>query len=130
MLQEVYITIWQKAGSYAVTGNSPMTWLITIARNRSIDMLRKRRKNMGPEVLERLVDPTPGPEQQLLQKAVKNQLDTCIDALQDDKAGAVRRVYLEGDSYQDLASRYNVPLNTMRTWLRRSLLKIKECLGQ
>ena len=45
-------------------------------------------------------------------------------------AAAVRGAYLDGDSYADLAARHNVPLNTMRTWLRRSLMRLKECLEQ
>jgi RNA polymerase sigma-70 factor (ECF subfamily) len=49
--------------------------------------------------------------------------------LDPDKAGAVRRAYLEGETYQELADHYDVPLNTVRTWLRRSLLKLRECLS-
>ena len=47
-----------------------------------------------------------------------------------ERAAAVKGAYLEGDSYADLALRHGVPLNTMRTWLRRSLLRLKECLEQ
>ena len=54
----------------------------------------------------------------------------CFATLEPDRAEAVRGAYLGGLSYLDLAARYDVPLNTMRTWLRRSLLKLKECLDQ
>jgi RNA polymerase sigma-70 factor, ECF subfamily len=50
--------------------------------------------------------------------------------LEPDRADAVRGAYLNGQSYQDLAARYDVPINTMRTWLRRSLLRLRECLDQ
>ncbi|TJW43601.1 MAG: RNA polymerase subunit sigma, partial [Mesorhizobium sp.] len=52
----------------------------------------------------------------------------CLDELEKDRAAAVRGAYLDGESYADLAARHDVPLNTMRTWLRRSLLKLRECL--
>ena len=52
----------------------------------------------------------------------------CFETLEPDRADAVRGAYLRGLSYQDLAERHGVPLNTMRTWLRRSLLKLRECL--
>jgi RNA polymerase sigma-70 factor (ECF subfamily) len=52
----------------------------------------------------------------------------CLDELDNDRAAAVRGAYLNGDSYLELAERFSVPLNTMRTWLRRSLMKLKECL--
>jgi RNA polymerase sigma-70 factor (ECF subfamily) len=51
-----------------------------------------------------------------------------MEELPQDRAEAVRGAYLEGDNYQTLAERHGVPLNTMRTWLRRSLQKLKECL--
>jgi len=50
--------------------------------------------------------------------------------LEADKSDAVRRAYLEGETYQELADRYAVPLNTIRTWLRRSLIKLKDCLSR
>jgi RNA polymerase sigma-70 factor (ECF subfamily) len=53
-----------------------------------------------------------------------------MKTLESDKAEAVRRAYVEGLSYQELADTYKVPLNTMRTWLRRSLMKLRECLEQ
>ena len=56
------------------------------------------------------------------------RIDDCLDQLEADKADCVRGAYLDGLTYEDLATRHNVPLNTMRTWLRRSLLKLRECL--
>jgi RNA polymerase sigma-70 factor (ECF subfamily) len=53
-----------------------------------------------------------------------------MQTLESDRRDAVKRAYVEGLSYQELADQYKVPLNTMRTWLRRSLLKLRECLGQ
>ena len=58
------------------------------------------------------------------------QIDGCLDELDTVHATAVRGAYLEGDTYQDLADRAGVPINTMRTWLRRSLAKLKDCLSR
>ena len=52
-----------------------------------------------------------------------------LGQLEADKADAVRGAYLDGFSYEELATRHEVPLNTMRTWLRRSLMKLRECLS-
>lgn len=133
VLQEVYIKIWQKADRFAAGGFSPMTWLITIARNAAIDALRRRKSAAEPmpEGYEDMVaDQGPGPEAQVVQSGERVRLDACFATLEDDRAEAVRASYLDGDSYAELADRYNVPLNTMRTWLRRSLLKLRECLSQ
>jgi len=130
-LQDVYIRIWNKADRYSVTGHSPMTWLITVARNLSIDRLRARRTNdVDLEATGELVEKSPGPEATSIAASDQRRISQCFDELPSDRADAVRAAYLDGASYQDLATRFDVPLNTMRTWLRRSLLSLKECLSR
>lgn len=130
-LQDVYIRVWDKASRYAVTGHSPMTWLITIARNLSIDRLRKRRsKEVDLDAAGELVDKQPGPEATLIAASESRRINNCFKELPADRADAVRAAYLDGATYQMLAERFDVPLNTMRTWLRRSLISLKECLSR
>ena len=129
-VQEVFVKIWLRADRFSVTGQSPMSWLIAVARHHAIDRLRARREaaaNIDDAGLE-VRDPTPGPEAQAMAAGERRQLDGCLGELEADRADAVRSAYLEGDSYADLAARHGVPLNTMRTWLRRSLMRLKECL--
>jgi RNA polymerase sigma-70 factor (ECF subfamily) len=64
-----------------------------------------------------------------LNSAERSRIDICLGELEADRAEAVRGAYLDGYSYEELAARYKIPLNTMRTWLRRSLLKLRECLS-
>ena len=129
-LQEIYVKIWQKADTYAANGMSPMTWLITVARNHAIDRLRKRRvtRGQGIEEAEELPSAEPGPEALAVAASERRQLQGCLEELPDDRSAAVQRAYMLGETYAELASRYDVPLNTMKTWLRRSLQKLKECL--
>lgn len=129
VLQDVYVRVWQKADSYAVTGHSPMTWLITVARNLSIDQLRRRKVRTADldEVAE-IADARPGPEAAAVAQSERARIATCLGELPSDRADAVRRAYLLGETYADLAARFDVPLNTMRTWLRRSLMSLRECL--
>ncbi|MTD99978.1 sigma-70 family RNA polymerase sigma factor [Paracoccus sp. YIM 132242] len=129
-VQDVFVKIWLKADRFSVTGQSPMSWLIAIARNQAIDRLRKRRdaaSAIGDAALE-VRDPAPGPEARSIATGERHRLDGCISELEDDRAAAVKGAYLDGYSYADLAARHRVPLNTMRTWLRRSLLRLRECL--
>lgn len=129
VLHDVYVRVWQKADSYAVTGHSPMTWLITVARNMSIDRLRKRRPETGHDDAMTLVaDSGPGPEAAAIASSERARIEACMGELQSDRADAVRAAYLDGETYQDLADRFDVPLNTIRTWLRRSLMKLRDCL--
>ncbi|MGR3453643.1 sigma-70 family RNA polymerase sigma factor [Pseudooceanicola sp.] len=129
-LQEIYVKVWRNAGRYRAGTYSPMTWLITIARNHAIDRLRAKRPRGGGgmDEAELVPDSGPGPEALAIADAERGRLVTCLSELPEDRAQAVRLAYLHGETYADLAARFGVPLNTMRTWLRRSLLKLKECL--
>lgn len=130
-LQDIYVKVWRSADKYRVNGLSPMTWLITIARNTAIDRLRTRRASGGADMDEaaEVADAAPGPEAQAVASSERARIAACLATLDADKADAVRRAYLFGDSYQELAAYYDVPLNTIRTWLRRSLLKLRTCLS-
>ena len=129
-LQEVYVKIWQRADRYVAGGYSPISWLVAVARNHSLDILRTR-KPVTDDVDAALdvADAGPDPEQVAVDRGERARIDGCLDELEQPKADAVRGAYLDGFSYEDLAARHSVPLNTMRTWLRRSLLKLRECLS-
>lgn len=128
-LQEIYIKIWHKADRFTANDLSPITWLVAVARNHCIDRLRAKKKGNRPlDEAAEIADTTPGPEAQAAAHGERRRIDGCLDQLEAQRALAVRGAYLDGDSYAELAERFSVPLNTMRTWLRRSLLKLKDCL--
>ena len=127
-LQDIYVKIWNRADRFAGGGTSPMGWLVAIARNHAIDRLRARRS--GHSDIDKhadIADPGRSPESEAIASSERSRLDGCIEQLEEAKANSVR-AYLDGYSYQELAERHSVPLNTMRTWLRRSLIKLRECL--
>jgi RNA polymerase sigma-70 factor (ECF subfamily) len=129
-LQEVYVKIWQRADRYAAGGYSPISWLVAVARNHALDTLRARRPAADDiDVAIEIADSGPDPEQATIGAGERTRIDRCLAELEGDKADAVRGAYLDGFSYDELAARHNVPLNTMRTWLRRSLIKLRECLS-
>ncbi|MGO4830886.1 sigma-70 family RNA polymerase sigma factor [Rhizobiaceae sp. 2RAB30] len=128
-LQEVYVKIWTKADRFAVSDLSPISWLAAVARNHAIDRIRARRQPAtGIDAALDVADPAPGPEAKAVAGDENRRIDDCLDELEQDRAAAVRGAYLKGESYAELAERHGVPLNTMRTWLRRSLMKLRECL--
>jgi RNA polymerase sigma-70 factor, ECF subfamily len=128
-LQEVYVKIWQRADRFTLGAYSPISWLVAIARNHALDKLRARRPTSDDlDVALDVADAGPDPEQAAIDRSERGRIDNCLGQLEADKADAVRGAYLDGFSYEELAARHNVPLNTMRTWLRRSLLRLRECL--
>jgi RNA polymerase sigma-70 factor (ECF subfamily) len=131
ILQESFVKIWHRADRYRVTGHSPMTWLITLTRNTAIDRLRTTRPDTGGlEEAGALAAPDPDGEAAAIAASEARAIHACLEELEDDRAASVRAVYLEGRTYAEMAERYSVPLNTMKTWLRRSLMSLKECLSR
>lgn len=127
-LQTTFVRIWENAHRYLDGGYGPMGWMIAIARNHAIDIARSRKPMVGDDILDDLPTAAPGPEAQVMAAETRRQLADCLRELNKTRADAVCAAYIEGYSYQELAERHAVPLNTMRTWLRRSLVSIRECL--
>ena len=129
-LQEVFTRVWLRAGRYDADRGRGMTWLIAIARNHAIDRIRQRQDSVSDDdAMEAISDPAPRAETRIIAQGEARRINDCFDTLEPDRAAALRGAYLTGLSYDDLASKFDVPLNTMRTWLRRSLLKLRECMG-
>lgn len=130
-MQDAFVKIWRNADRFQVTAHSPMTWLITIARNTAIDQLRARKPTSDVTAIEEtLAGAGPNPEQSAIAASDAKRLSACLDELPDDRRSAIVGAYLDGQSYADLASRFAVPLNTMRTWLRRGLIGLRECMSR
>ncbi len=128
-LQDVFVKVWQKAGSYTGDGANASAWLAAVARYHCIDRLRARKpRGDRLDAAAELPDLGLDPESHAVLRSEGARIDSCLEALDPDRAKAVRQAYVDGMSYQELAESFAVPLNTMRTWLRRSLLKLRECM--
>lgn len=133
VLQDVYVTVWRKAASFDPGRGSPITWLVSIARNRAIDRLRAGtvRAHMEPiEAADAVSDPSL-PALDRVQMAQQHQrLTRCLEELEPRHSAAIRSAFLEGATYEELAARMGVPLGTMKSWIRRGLLKLRTCLEE
>jgi RNA polymerase sigma factor (sigma-70 family) len=131
VLQEIYLTVWRKAGAYQTARASPVTWLVAIARNRAIDRLRARgpaSRSAPIEAAAEIADPA-APASALIETADEaRRLDACLGELEGRQATAIRTAFWDGATYEELARRMDVPLGTMKSLIRRGLLKLRECL--
>jgi RNA polymerase sigma-70 factor (ECF subfamily) len=131
VIQECYVKIWSNAGQFNPTLASPITWMVSIARNRAIDLMRKRAEvslEEEPAALEVAAD-NPDP---LARREMNDELKRllgCVGKLEPERQRLVLLAYYNGWSREQLAEKFNTPVNTVKTWLRRSILEIRECLG-
>lgn len=131
VLQEIYLTVWQKAAAFDETRASPITWLVAMARNRAIDRLRATagaRRNEPIEAAEAVADPMPLADAVVATAQENERLQSCLDTLEAHQSAAIRAAFLRGLTYEQLAERTGVPLGTMKSWIRRGLAKLRACL--
>jgi RNA polymerase sigma-70 factor (ECF subfamily) len=131
-LQDIYLNVWRKAGSFDAERASPITWLATLARNRSIDRLRSAgsRRTEPVELAAQIADSSPDAVANLEQAETSRRLGTCLDELEAQRSEAIRTAFFGGATYAELAERSDVPVGTMKSWIRRGLLQLKECLDR
>lgn len=128
-VQDAYVKIWRNSGGFRHGQYSPMSWLIAIARNQAIDRIRARQvSHAAMDEAQEVPDTSPNPEAAAISAGEMGRIGECLGELSADRSAAVYAAYVEGFSYAELAKRFGVPLNTMRTWLHRSLKSLRNCL--
>jgi RNA polymerase sigma-70 factor (ECF subfamily) len=135
-LQDCYLKIWQKSESYEPQKGAPMTWLMTIARYRALDLLRMKRPEVleadgdehSPDHLGQAPDPGQDPHARAVESEGLGMLERCMQGLQEEQRASVLLAYYEGYTHLELAKRLKAPLGTVKSWVRRGLQHLRECL--
>ncbi|NNM77369.1 sigma-70 family RNA polymerase sigma factor [Sphingomonas sp. ID1715] len=129
-LQEAYVNVWRRAERFDASRASPITWLAAIARNTAIDRLRARGTRTTAPIDEAadIADPAPSADALLEDAGEAERLHGCLAELADRDAALVRTAFLEGASYPELAARADEPLGTIKSRIRRALIKLRDCL--
>jgi RNA polymerase sigma-70 factor, ECF subfamily len=131
VIQETYVKVWNSAGQFNPAVSSPITWMAAIARNRAIDIVRKRGESSieeEPEAMDVAAE-TPDPLARREMSEELKRLLECVGRLEPDRQKLVLLAYYNGWSREQLATKFGTPVNTVKTWLRRSMMEIRECLG-
>lgn len=128
VLQETFVSAWRNAPEYTASRGRVFAWLTTIARNRALDELRKtKRAALDPGAS---LDDLPDEEgEETYGDAEVRALSACLDALPDGQRRSVQLAYLDGLSHDEIAQALRAPLGTVKSWVRRGLAALKQCLG-
>ena len=137
VLQEAFLTIWRSAGDYRASLSPPMAWLGLIVRSRGLDLLRRRNADRGhltQELDETLADtlaadaPSPMDTAQASQQAWA--LHQCLARLDNKQREVVSLAYIRDLSHSELSQQLKLPLGTVKTWIRRGLDQMRQCMAQ
>ena len=139
VLQVAYFRIWTHAERFASAKGSPITWMAAIARNAAIDRRRSRpfRENAATAStegdgagIESIKDERPSPEAAAIRADDARRMERCMAELDERHGFAIRRAFLGGATYREIAGELGVPENTIKTWVRRSLVRLRACMNR
>lgn len=131
VMQDAYLKIWDAAPNYSPQLGSPVGWMVAITRNRAIDVLRKRvevRLDNENEQLEQ-ADDAPDPYQLAEQSNELKALLGCMENLSPQQRQCLLMAYYYGYTHDEIAAQMKKPVGTIKSWIRRSLARVQECLG-
>lgn len=129
-LQEAYLQVWRRAAAFDASRGTAMTWLITLTRNRAVDRLRSGGKIAASpiELASEIADDAPGASDILEMSENEQRLAHCMGTLENGEHHLIRTAFFEGSTYAELAARTSTPLGTIKSRIRRALLKLRDCL--
>jgi RNA polymerase sigma-70 factor (ECF subfamily) len=87
-----------------------------------------RRSTPIDEAVTVIADEGPSPAESLETRDDVRRLNDCLGQLEDRTGGAIRTAFMDGMTYDALAVRENVPLGTMKSWIRRGMMRLRMCL--
>ena len=137
VLQEAYVSVWHHAGDYAAERSQPQTWLASIVRNRCLDRLRRREldtvsltRDDDDETDMDVPADTASPVDLLIAGAEAASVRDCVQSLEGGQKQAIALAFFQGLSHAELAQALREPLGTVKSWVRRGLARLKQCLEQ
>ncbi|MBN2741606.1 MAG: sigma-70 family RNA polymerase sigma factor [Rhodobacteraceae bacterium] len=129
-LQESLVLIWRNAHQFDESRGNAKGWIFTILRNRCLSMLRREDREIpvAPEMIEDT------PDHLVLDTAFhrlaeRSDLRRCLETLDAGTRQAILSSYVLGHSHGEIAGRMQAPLGSVKSWVRRGLLKLRECLS-
>ena len=132
-LQEAFTRIWRSAHRYDPAKGTGMSWIATIARNTALSKLMRRPKDefAGNEAeMLQLPSRTPTPIEAAMRSSDARQLSTCMAELDDEQRQSIFLIYYEGLTQREVADHLDRPIGTVKSWVRRGLVRLRGCLDR
>lgn len=132
VLQDAFIQLWQHAASFDAGLGSARGWIYTLVRHRALKELRDagRVQAMDPQQLTELADAQQGDSVEDGLRALDGaSLERCLQRLDAARRACVVHAFVDGLTHEQIARQLDTPLGTVKSWIRRSLASLKECLA-
>ena len=130
-VHDTFLQVWNKAGTFDPARGNARSWLYAVLRNRALNILRGENRTELVDDFEPmgLISEEENAETVMLRLSDAGSLKRCLEALEPARRQAVTLAYIHGLTHGELAGRLGVPLGTIKSWIRRSLIALRECLA-
>ena len=135
VLQDAFVSVWHHAGIYNASTSQPMTWLISIVRNKALDVVRSAPVRRETALLQNevgdyrdIADERPNPLELLMQATQSLAIQDCMESLDAAQRQSLALAYYHGLSHSEVAEQIHAPLGTVKSWVRRGLERLKHCM--
>lgn len=132
VLQDLFVKVWYRASEYQAERGGVLTWLYSVQRNLALDKLRAQRPTqaLGEDLSNTLASEGPDPSALAMSSDMAARVHRCLETLTDVQRRSVTLAFFEGLTHTELTQRLQVPLGTVKSWIRRGLLGLQKCLEQ
>lgn len=129
-VHDAFLQVWRNAGRFTTARGSPEAWLLSLVRYRALDIVRRRGRELAQDEFDPAepVDEAPDPLQQLASSRDAAALHDCLRQLEADRRKLVLLAFVDGLSHSEVAERAGMPIGTVKSWIRRSLQSLRQCL--
>ena len=126
-LQDAFLKVWQRAHTYDRNLGSARGWIYTVVRHSALDVVRKSGREIAQEDPHALLDEPGHREDERQSNAI--DIDRCLEGLEDSRRESILLAFLDGYSHEQVAAALATPLGTVKSWIRRGLLTLRDCLS-
>jgi RNA polymerase sigma-70 factor (ECF subfamily) len=127
-VHDAFLQVWRNAAQFDSTRGTPESWIMSLVRYRALDIARNRSREVVGHDLPEQADLDPNPLEHLEQRRDAQALAHCLEGLEEDRRRLVLLAFVDGLSHGELARRVGMPLGTVKSWIRRSLMMLRTCL--
>jgi RNA polymerase sigma-70 factor (ECF subfamily) len=130
VLHDVFLHVWQEAHRFDPARGSARAWLTTLVRFRALEALRRGSRERTGDVLPELPDDQPDAHARLIATSEGRALHACLSQLEHAPRQAITLAFVEGRTHGEVADALRMPLGTVKSMIRRGLMRLKRCLDQ
>jgi RNA polymerase sigma-70 factor (ECF subfamily) len=131
VVQDAFVQVWQKAATFDASVGSARAWIYTIVRHRALNVIRDgaREDLLEAEELAAVQDRASVVEDAFSQLTTESRLRACLEELDREKRESLLLSYVAGYSHGEIAGLMRVPIGTAKSWVRRALMALKDCMA-